>query len=61
VVHPDLDAVLKERLRNLLLQMDQDEDGRRALAPVGVEGFAPPDDRLYDSARAVLGAVGVAK
>lgn len=58
VVHPDLDADMKEQLRYLLLHVDQHEEGVEALAPLGVDSFVLADDHLYDSARAVLDAVG---
>jgi ABC-type phosphate/phosphonate transport system substrate-binding protein len=48
---------MKERLRSLLLRMDK-EEGAEALAALGVDSFVLADDHLYDSARAVLDAVG---
>ncbi len=58
VVHPSLDAATKSRLRQLLLEMHQTEEGRQVLAPLGVDRFVPADDALYDSARAVFTAIG---
>ena len=58
VVHPDLDAGTKELLRRLLLRMDRDPEGREVLDLMGVDRFVLADERLYDSARAVLDAVG---
>lgn len=58
VVHPSLDVATKTRLRQLLLEMHQTEEGRQALAPLGVDRFVPAEDALYDSARAVLSAIG---
>jgi phosphonate transport system substrate-binding protein len=58
VVHPDLDADMRERLRSLLLRMDKEEEGAEALAALGADSFVLADDHLYDSARAVLDAVG---
>lgn len=58
VVHPALDAATKDALRRLLLHMHETEEGRSALAPLGVDRFVPADDRLYDSARAVIDTLG---
>lgn len=58
VVHPALDAATKDELRRLLLHMHETEEGRNALAPLGVDRFVPADDRLYDSARATIDALG---
>lgn len=58
VVHPGLDPALKERLREALLTMGEDEAGRQALAALGVDRFVPGEEKWYDSARVVLEAVG---
>lgn len=58
VVRSDLDASTKEQLRRALLGMAEDEEGREALTSLGVDRFVPADDRLYDSARAWLRALG---
>lgn len=58
VVHPELDAGLKQQLRDILLGMDGDEGGREALAELDIERFVPVDENLYDSARRVLDTVG---
>ncbi len=57
-VHPQLDAGLKERLRQVLLTMGDDPDGRAALAPLGVDRFVKGDLALYQSARAAMEMVG---
>jgi ABC-type phosphate/phosphonate transport system substrate-binding protein len=48
----------KEQLRRILLQMDQDAEGQEVLGSMGVDRFVLADDRLYDSARRMLDAVG---
>jgi phosphonate transport system substrate-binding protein len=58
VVHPDLDPARKAQLQQVLLEMDRDPEGRATLALLGVNRFVLPDDRLYDSAREVVLAVG---
>jgi phosphonate transport system substrate-binding protein len=58
VVHPQLNAELKDRLRQVFLEMHQEEKGKKALAELGVDGFVSPDDRAYDSIRFILDAVG---
>lgn len=58
VVHPDLDPDLKQRLRDILLGMDENEAGQKALAELDVERFVPADDSLYEKAARVLETVG---
>lgn len=58
VAPPGLDPDLRARLRAVLLEMDRDREGREVLALLGLDRFVPGDDRLYDSARKVLEAVG---
>jgi phosphonate transport system substrate-binding protein len=53
VVNPNLDAHLKAQLRDLLLTMDTDEAGRAILAKLGIDRLVAPDDRAYDSVRAM--------
>lgn len=45
-------------MRRILLQMDQDAEGQEVLGSMGVDRFVLADDRLYDSARRMLDAVG---
>lgn len=58
VVHPELDADLKQQLRDILLSIDGDQAGREALAELDIDRFVSVDDSLYDSARRVLDTVG---
>lgn len=58
VVPAGMDPVLKERLREVLLEMHTNPDGRKVLALLWVDRFVLPDDRLYDSARRVVRAIG---
>ena len=53
VVHPDLDPVLKARLRDALLSAHEDPEGRAILDKMGIERFAPTDDGAYDTIRAM--------
>ncbi|MFN3477719.1 MAG: PhnD/SsuA/transferrin family substrate-binding protein, partial [Candidatus Methylomirabilales bacterium] len=53
-----LDPDLRARLRAVLLDMDRSREGREVLALLGVDRFVPGDEGLYDSAQAVLDAVG---
>jgi len=53
VVNPNLDAKLKSQLRDMLLTMDTDDAGRAILAKLGIDRFVVPDDRAYDSVRAM--------
>ncbi len=58
VVHPGMDAAMKERIRRVLLSMGDDPEGRATLAPLGVERFVPAGPELYDSARRAMASVG---
>ncbi len=41
----------RERIRNLLLAMHQDQEGKKILAELMIDRFIPPRDELYDSVR----------
>lgn len=58
VVPPGLDAAQKAALRDILLTMHQNPDGRAALDELLIERFVPIDDRTYDSVREALKEVG---
>jgi len=53
VVHPRLAPSLKRRLRDAFLTMHADPEGRALLTRLRVDRFIAPDDRLYDSVRAM--------
>jgi phosphonate transport system substrate-binding protein len=53
VVHPRLASALKRRLRDAFLTMHADPAGRELLTRLRVDRFIAPDDRLYDSVRAM--------
>lgn len=59
VVHPGLDRQLREQLRQVLLGMHQDEEGRRFLAQLRIDRFVEADDALYDSVRTMATAIGL--
>ena len=61
VVNPNLDAKLKAQLRDTLLAMDADEAGRAILAKLGIDRLVTPDDRAYDSVRAMRVRTGQSK
>ena len=46
-VRSDLDRGFKERLRDLLLDIDKSEEGRQALKPLGAVRFIPTGDADY--------------
>lgn len=63
VVNPLLDPELKERLRDLFLNMNEDARGQALLQRLMIERFSLPDDNLYDSVlemRAYLRGRGLA-
>lgn len=53
VVHPNLDPQMKAHVRELLLSMHSDAEGRAILAKLGIDRFVVPEDRAYDSVRAM--------
>ena len=53
VVNPDLDSTLKERLRGVLLTMNQDTQGQKVLRNLGLDGFAAINDSAYDIIRSM--------
>jgi len=57
VVHPDLNPQLKAQLREILLTMHQDPEGREVLQELMIDRFVPISDRAYDSVREMLDAV----
>ncbi|MBI4338440.1 MAG: phosphate/phosphite/phosphonate ABC transporter substrate-binding protein [Chloroflexi bacterium] len=59
VVSPMLEPVLKAKLRDVLLKMETDEDGRRMLHRLDIDRFAPIQDGAYDSIRDMMRAVQV--
>ena len=51
VVHPGLDADLKQRLRDVFLTLHDDEDAALLMGELHIERFVGGDDRTYDSVR----------
>lgn len=51
VVSKEVDPLIKEKLRVLLLQMHEDEKGKEILRRIMVDRFSEADDSLYDSVR----------
>lgn len=51
VVSKDIDPFLEERLRNIFLNMDEDEDGKKVLTKVRIEKFVNLSNNAYDSIR----------
>lgn len=57
VVHPRIDADLREVLEQVFLTMHEDEEGRRVLAPLMIDRFVRPDTRNYDGVRRMAALV----
>jgi phosphonate transport system substrate-binding protein len=53
VVRPDLGKELKERIRDILLKMHQDNKGRVILENMAIEKFVPIEDSNYDTIREI--------
>jgi phosphonate transport system substrate-binding protein len=54
VTSPSLSPDLREKVRTALLEMDQSDEGRTALAALGVDRFVTIDDHAYDSIRDMM-------
>lgn len=57
VVHPALNLQLKEQLRTVLLNMDQDERGYQILRNLMIDRFVVVEESLYDSIREMAAQV----
>ena len=57
VVHPAMEPQTKDDVRNVFFEMDQDPTGRRILATLEIDRFAPADDAAYDSIREMMATV----
>jgi phosphonate transport system substrate-binding protein len=53
VVRPGLDTKTKKRLREIFLNLDRDERGRRILKGMMLDKFVAGNDSTYDSVRAM--------
>ena len=51
VVHPDIDAATKERLRRLFLSLHEDEEAAALMRKLRIERFVEGDDTRYESVR----------
>ena len=54
VVSKDIDPFLEERLRNIFLNMDRDEEGKRILSSIMIESFVEINDSDYESVRKMM-------
>ncbi len=57
VVNPAIDAGLKQRLREVLLTMNRDENGRKALKALSYDKFVTADDGEYGELKSLWRAV----
>lgn len=55
VVRPGIPAEQKQKLKQILLHAADDEEGRRILKGMMIDGFVAGDDRKYDTIRAMYG------
>jgi phosphonate transport system substrate-binding protein len=58
VVSKDIDPFLEQKLRDIFLNMDKDEEGRTILSKVKIERFVSIDDKAYKTVREMRGSVG---
>ena len=55
VVHPQMDPGLKEKVRSVLLKMNEDEAGKRILSRLQIEWFVIPARDLFSPLRQAIG------
>lgn len=58
VVHPSLEPALKEQLKQIFLNLQEDKRGKDILNKLGVESFVSVPDSAYDGVRALDDKVG---
>jgi len=51
VTHPGTDPVLKQKIRSILLDMHNDEKGKKIINKIEIEKFVVMDDSSYNSVR----------
>lgn len=54
VVSNNIDPVLKEEIKNLLLHLHENVEGKKILNNLNIDSFIDLDDTLYDSIRAMI-------
>lgn len=59
VVPPTLPPRQKAELRQILLDMPADPEGRQILASLGIDRFTPLDDSAYNTARQIIAVTGI--
>lgn len=57
VVHPCIKPTLRRQLKQAFLDMHNHPTGRAALQRLMIDKFVPPNERLYDSMREMVGRV----
>jgi len=57
VARPDLDADTKARVREILLNMHKDQEGKSILQRLHIERFVPVDDGHYEGVRELARSV----
>ncbi|MBI4379812.1 MAG: phosphate/phosphite/phosphonate ABC transporter substrate-binding protein [candidate division NC10 bacterium] len=57
VVHPRIEPSLRERLRQILLSMHQDQRGKQLLANLMIDRFVSLDDTYYRDIRAMAATI----
>ncbi len=54
VVHSSMDSKIKERIRNIFLEMHKDDLGWKVLEKIHIDRFTVPKDENYDSVRDMI-------
>jgi phosphonate transport system substrate-binding protein len=54
VVHPKMDPALKEKVQSVLLQMHEDEEGKRILSRLQIDRFVIPAKDLFSPLRLAI-------
>ena len=59
LVSPDIDAEIRERIKTVLLGLEDDPAGESVLEQLRFEGFVPTDRQSYDSVFELAGEAGI--
>lgn len=57
VVSNDIDPLLEQKLTDIFLNMDKDQEGRNILSSIKIERFVSIGDSAYDTVREMAGSV----
>lgn len=57
VVSKNIDPLVREQIKNILLHLHETIEGKKILENLKIDSFSEPDDKLYDSIRAMINEI----